>query len=86
MLYYPIAIEKSFLSKIHLGVAGATNSEIVSFSRQSVNSKVIDVYVQPSKKAAKHAHKKRWGKKQRLNRLNGKSLQNGDPYGITSIQ
>ena len=46
-----------------MGDAGATNSEIVSFSGHSVNSKVIDVYVQPSKKAAKHAHLKRWGKK-----------------------
>ena len=45
-----------------MGDAGATNSEIVSFSGHSVNSKVIDVYVQPSKKAAKHAHQKRWGK------------------------
>jgi len=45
-----------------MGDSGATNAEIVSFSGHSVNSKVIDVYVQPSKKAAKNAHQKRWGK------------------------
>ena len=45
-----------------MGDSGADNSEIVSLSGYSITSKVVDVYVQPSKKAAKHAHQKRWGK------------------------
>lgn len=42
-----------------LGNSGATTAEIVSFSGHKMNSKVLDVYVKPDKRAAKAAGEKR---------------------------